>query len=72
MTVSLRLTPEDAELFKTYAQMNNISLSDLFRNAVMEKIENEYDLKCYEVAMAEHQANPETYSLQEVKRELGI
>ena len=27
--------------------MNNISLSDLVRNAVLEKIEDEYDLKSY-------------------------
>lgn len=72
MTVSLRLSQEDTELFKSYAAMNNVTLSELFRNAVMEKIEDEFDLKAYEAAMAEYKANPKTYSLNEVKKELGL
>ena len=47
MTISVRLSDKDMELIKTYAKINNISLSDLIRNAVMEKIEDEYDLECY-------------------------
>ena len=43
MTISVRLNEKDTELIKTYASINNISLSDLIRNAVLEKIENEYD-----------------------------
>lgn len=72
MTISVRLNDEDTELFKKYAELNNISLSDLIRNAVMEKIEDEYDLKCYEEAISEHRKNPITYSIDEVKKELGI
>lgn len=72
MTVSLRLNQEDTELFKDYAAMNNMSLSDLFRTAVMEKIENEYDLQCYEKAIEEYRKNPVTYSLEEVEKELGL
>ena len=40
MTISVRLNKKDEELVKAYAKMNNISLSDLVRNAIMEKIEN--------------------------------
>lgn len=72
MTVSVRLNEEDEKLIKTYADMNNISLSDLIRNAVIEKIEDEYDLKCYEKAMKEYNKNPKTYTLEEVKKELGL
>lgn len=72
MTVSLRLNQEDTELFKSYAAMNNMSLSDLFRTAVMEKIEDEYDLQCYEKAIEEYRKNPVTYSLEEVEKELGL
>ena len=50
--------------------MNNISLSDLIRNAVIEKIENEYDLECYKKAMADYKKNPKTYTIEEVKEEL--
>lgn len=72
MTISVRLSDKDAELIKAYAKMNNISLSDLVRNAVMEKIEDEYDLECYKKAMKEYKKNPRTYTMDEVKEELGL
>lgn len=72
MTISVRLNEKDAELVRAYAEMNNISLSDLVRNAILEKIENEYDLECYEKAMKEYKQNPKTYTLDEVKKELDI
>ena len=72
MTISVRLNDKDTELIKAYAEINNISLSDLIRNAVIEKIENEYDLECYEKAMKEYKENPKTYTMEEVKKELGL
>ena len=51
MTISVRLSEKDTKLIKAYAEMNNISLSDLIRNAVIEKIEDEYDLECYKKAL---------------------
>lgn len=72
MTISVRLSEKDTELIKAYAEMNNISLSDLIRNAVMEKIEDEYDLACYKKAMEEHKKNPKTYTMDEVKKELEL
>ena len=38
MTISVRLNDVDTELIKAYADMNNISLSDLIRNAILEKM----------------------------------
>lgn len=72
MTISVRLSEKDTELIKAYAEMNNISLSDLVRNALLEKIEDEFDLKCYEKAMEEYKKNPKTYTMEEVKKELGL
>ena len=72
MTISVRLSEKDTELIKTYADMNNISLSDLIRNAVIEKIEDEYDLECYKKAMQEYKKNPKTYTLKEVNEDLGL
>lgn len=42
MTISVRLSDKDTKLIRAYADMNNISILDLVRNAV---IENEYDLE---------------------------
>ena len=72
MTISVRLNEKDTELIKAYASINNISLSDLIRNAVIEKIENEYDLESYNKAIEEYRKNPKTYTLEEVKEELGL
>ncbi len=72
MTISLRLNDEDTKLIKKYAEMNNISISELFRQSVLERIEDEYDLDCYNKAMEEYKNNPVTYSLDEVKKELNL
>lgn len=72
MTVPVRLNEEDGKLIKAYAEMNNISLSELIRKAILEKIEDEYDLECYEKAMMEYKKNPKIYTLDEAKRELGL
>ena len=72
MTVSVRLNEKDEMLIKKYAELNNISLSDLIRNAVMEKIEQEYDLETYKKAIEEYTKNPKTYTLEDIKKELNI
>lgn len=72
MTISLRLSNEDSALFKKYAAMNGISISELVRQSVLEKIEDEYDLKAYEKAIAEYKNNPVTYSHEEVARLLDF
>ena len=72
MTMSVRLSEEDSNLFKRYAAMNGISVSELVRQSVMERIEDEFDLRLYEKALAEYEKNPKTYALDEVERELGL
>ena len=72
MTISVRLNEKDTELIKENEKINNISLSDLIRNAVLEKIEDEYDLECYNKAIEEYRKNPKTYTMEEVKKELGL
>ncbi len=72
MTISLRLNEHDTELIKRYAEFNKVSVSELIRRIVLERIEDEYDLKEYEKALAEYRANPVTYTLDEVEAELGL
>lgn len=72
MTISLRLSEEDTILIKKYAELNRISVSDLIRQTVMERIEEEYDLEAFEKAVAEYEKNPVTYSLDEVERDLNL
>ena len=72
MTISLRLSEEDSLLIKKYAELNKLSVSELIRQTLMERIETEYDLESFEKAMAEYNSNPVTYSLDDVERELGL
>lgn len=72
MTISLRLSDEDTLLIKKYAELNRLSVSDLIRQTVMERIETEYDLEIFNKAMTEYKNNPVTYSLDAVEKELGL
>ncbi len=72
MTISLRLNDEDTVLFKKYAELNGITVSELLRQSVIERIEDEYDLNAYKEAMAEFKKNQVTYKLDEVEKELGL
>lgn len=72
MTISVRLNDADTELIKSYAALNNISVSELVRQAVMEKIEDEIDLKLFDEAMEDFKKNPKTYTLDEAEKELGL
>jgi len=70
MTISLRLNDNDSELIKAFANMNGMTVSELVRRAVLERIEDEYDLKAYEKAMEEYRKDPVTYTHEEVCRML--
>ena len=72
MTISLRLNDEDTQLIKKYAELNGISVSDLIRQTVLDKIESEYDLELFSKALENYNKNPITYTLDEVERELGL
>ncbi|NLZ36710.1 MAG: CopG family transcriptional regulator [Clostridiales bacterium] len=72
MTISIRLSESDSALIRKYAEMNKITISDLVRQTLLERIEEEYDIAEYEEAMKEYLDNPKTYSLDEVEKELGL
>ena len=70
MAISLRLK-EECELIKNYAKLNNVTVSEFVRETVLERIEDEYDLDAYEKAMDDFKKNPKTYSIDEIKEDLG-
>ena len=71
-TISLRLNDADANLVRSFAKLKNISVSSLIREAVIERIEDEFDRKAFDEAMEEFKKNPVTYTLDEVEKELGL
>lgn len=72
MAISLRLSDEEDMMIKKYAELHGMTVSELVRKAVFERIEDEYDLKTYEEAIERFQVDPVTYSLDEVERELDL
>lgn len=71
-TISLRLNDRESDLFRRYAEMHGMTVSDLVRQSVMNRIEDEHDLQSYDKALAEYQANPVTFTHDEVKRMLEL
>ena len=47
MTISLRLNDEDTLLIKKYAELNKMSVSELIRQTVMERIEKRIRLRAF-------------------------
>lgn len=72
MAFSIRLTDQEKSLAESYARLHSMSVGEAFKQALFEKIENEYDLKVYEEAYAEYLKDPVTYSFDEVMKELDL
>lgn len=72
MSISIRLNESEVAAIKDYAGAYGMTVSECIRKAILEKIEDEYDLKAYEKAMEEYRQNPITYTHEQVKKELGI
>ncbi len=72
MTISLRLTEQESLLIKKYAEFKKMNVSELIRQTVLERIEEEFDLTAYEQAMEEYQKNPVTYSHEEARKLLEL
>ncbi|MBZ5947940.1 CopG family transcriptional regulator [Leuconostoc gelidum subsp. aenigmaticum] len=69
-TMTLRINQDDSELIKKFAATHDLSLSDFARQAMIEKIEDDYDLAALRQAMAEDDGT--RYTLAEIKKALAL
>jgi RHH-type rel operon transcriptional repressor/antitoxin RelB len=65
-TISLRLEESDAALIKEYAAMKRMSVSDLIRQTLLDRIAAEVDLHSYKKAVEQYRGGQEIYTHQEV------
>ena len=72
MSISIRMNDKEIELIKKYAELNSTTVSEVMRKAILEKIEDEFDIFLYEKAFSEYEQNPKTYTIEEAKTLLGI
>lgn len=66
MAISMRVSEKEHKLIKEFADLYGMNTSEYIRKIVMERIEDEFDLKAYEEAEAEFLKNGKTYTLDEV------
>jgi uncharacterized protein (DUF1778 family) len=71
MIISFRVTEEEHFIIRKYAEFKGKSISEAVRKAILEKAEDEYDLRAYLRAKEEFEKDPITYSYDEVMKELG-
>lgn len=72
MSISIRLSDKESELIRKYAELNGRTVSEVMRQAILSKIEDEFDIFLYEEAYKEYEANPKTYTLEEAKKILDF
>ena len=69
--LSIRCSSEDENLKKKFAAIKKQSVSEFLRQAALEKIEDEYDLKLVKDYL-DKKEKMSFYSADEVEKELGI
>lgn len=73
MAFSIRLTEQEKMLADSYAKLHSISLGEAFKQALFEKIEDEYDITVYEEAIQEYEASgKQSRPIEDLWQELGI
>ena len=71
--ISLRVPENELNIFKSYAKHNNKSLSEIIRIAMLERIEDEYDLKDFEEYEAEKRSGTlKTRPISELWKDLDL
>ena len=72
MAISIRMNNQELELIKKYAELNGSTVSEVMRNAILEKIEDEFDIFLFNKAFKVFEENPKTYTVEEASKILGL
>ncbi len=73
MSFSIRLTEKERQLADSYAKLHSITLSEAFKRALFDLIEDEYDIAVYEEAHKEYvDGGCKSRPIHELWEELGI
>lgn len=73
MAFSIRLTPEERNLAESYARLHSVTLSEAFKKALFEKIEDEYDVAIANEAYDDYlKDNKKSKPIEKLWEELDI
>ena len=71
-TISIEIDDTAARILEGYAALQEQTTTEYVYDALMERLEDEYDLQLALEAKAEYEKNPVTYSHAEVAKMLGL
>lgn len=73
MVFSIRLTEQEKSIADSYARLHSLPLGEVFKQALFEKIEEEYDIAVFDEAYNEYKNNGEKSSpISDLWKELGL
>ena len=72
MKVSFEMNDKAYEAMEKFAEEQDISVSEFIRRALLERLEDEEDIRAADKAMAEYRENPVSYPATEVFERLGV
>lgn len=73
MSFSIRMTSQEKKVAQSYAELHSISLSEAFKQALFEKIEDEYDMRIAQEAYNEFvESGEKSRPIEEVWAEMNL
>lgn len=72
MRIEVNLSEEEFDILEDVASENNVGISEYVRRALLEKLEDEDDIKWANAAYAEYLKNPVASPASEVWERLGL
>ena len=73
MCFSIRLSSEEKRLAESYARLHGVSLGEAFKQALFERIEDEYDVAVAAAAYAEYEmSGRKSRPISELWKELDL
>lgn len=73
MAFSIRLTEQEKKIADSYARLHSLSLGEAFKQALFEKIEEEYDIAVFDEAYKEYDQNgKESRPIEALWKELEL
>ena len=65
--LSIKVTKAEEKVIRRYCRLHGISISEAFKEALFERIEDEFDVKEFDSALEEYEKNPITHSLEKLR-----
>jgi len=69
---TIRMSDKDKALMESYAEFYGVTLSEFIRQSVMERLEDEFDIRCADEAYSDYLKDPETVPFKDVKKKYGL